>query len=240
MEIIMQKRNTMILILFLIVFLFSSAIVSAEDYSIITDWMDFLYSNERNPWETKKTDIFFLDPLLQFFDCKNELNTDKDRLYKCISKKGTGEGVYQIILNFGHDNGLVLDAAEFVVSYPVLQKYWEKYKDIESEIDSVERIIKKKSYVKDNYQNTFNVPSSDVLHMIMTENAKYKHLFLFPGTVVSVGSKDDAIVLNLCSYEHYKNNSYRIVTDPLSGEQSRIEVFPEGLSSNPNYARPAK
>ena len=212
----------------MVVFLSFSAPTMAESYDVISDWMDLFYQTDRSPWTLHQREVEqLLSPLLKYFNCRSGLSEEGDHQMRCKSIKNAGIGEYTIIFSFGVDTSLVLDAVEIVANHPTLNNEWAKFKSIDREISLFTRKIKQKPYIAPILEETYSVPSADVLHMIMTKGVEYSHLFIFDKTAVSVGHNKEVLVLNFCSYFYYVYNNYRVIQDPVTGEIKYEEIYPE-------------
>ncbi len=216
------------LFLILVLFLSASAPVMAESYEIVSDWMDLFFQTERSPWTLHQKEVEqLMSPLMRYFQCRSGMSEDGDHQMKCKSIKNAGVGEYNLIFSFGSDVNLILDAVEIAANHPTLTKEWDKYKNIDREINYFTRKMKEKAYIAPGLFETPSLPSSDTLHTIMTKGVEYSQLFMFDDTAVSIGHNGGVFVLNFCSYYYYAYNNYREIKDPVTGEIQYDLVFPD-------------
>jgi hypothetical protein len=140
----------------------------------------------------------------------------------CDSVNETFEGDYRIIFSFGKESNSSLDAIEFIVYHPQLQKYYQRYSNIDNFIDSLTEKLKMKSY-SGNYTVEYEIEK--YVHTIMTPEADYRNAFRFPGSGVTIGQIEDLLIVNISSHEYYCDHFYYEIFNEF-GMKNKIFVKP--------------
>ena len=201
-----------------------SSVAYAEDFDIISDWMDVFYKDGKAPWSLQKSDLSFLKATFPDFVCQNSISESNERLFVCISRKEAYTGSYQMTLNFGTSGNLSLQAVEIAVMHPDLSESCKELRRWQYVSEVLSDSITKKWYVSFTHKPIESTLSKDLFHLLMLKDAEYGKMFKFYNSVVTTGYTDRAIILNFASEKYYQDHTYIIHCNDITREECRENV----------------
>ena len=215
-----MKKILLSAALFLLVI--SAVPVFSESFEIVSGWMDLFYENGRDPWTLKISDLSFTKNAFKKFSCRKMLYKGSNYRMTCGSIDGAFEGNYRIIFSFGEEMNSSLNAVEFAVYHPRLQKFYREHGNIDSYLESFTEKLKMKRYSGD---YTVEYEAGKYVHTIMTPKAVCRDAFRFPGSGVTVGQLEDMLIVNISSDDYYRRHFYYEIFDE-TGMKKKISADP--------------